>query len=121
MNPVEKLIARYTIERLVNDGYELAVVDEEGDEPLERSTAIDKTLDMLGECDTEWLYVFKIGAKERLGWVRFIYGNGNSGFDVVSDYTTNLEPVMGRVTSYVDGMEAATKLIKDALSCVVID
>jgi hypothetical protein len=27
------------------------------------------------------------------GWVLFIYGN--DGWDVISDYTCNLEPIMG--------------------------
>lgn len=36
------------------------------------------------------------------GWVYFVYGNGNGGLDVVSDYTTNLEPVMAKVQELVN-------------------
>jgi hypothetical protein len=34
------------------------------------------------------------------GWVRFVYGN--DGWDVVSDYTTNLEPHMKNADKLAD-------------------
>ena len=40
--------------------------------------------------DEDYLYVHK--GKEKAGWVRFIYGE--SGWDVICDYTTNLESLM---------------------------
>ncbi len=39
----------------------------------------------------------------QIGWVRFIYGN--DGWDVISDYTTNLEPVMKLVQPLIDRLE----------------
>jgi hypothetical protein len=37
---------------------------------------------------------------KEFGWVRFIYGNG--GWDVINDYTTNLEPWMTNVDAIAD-------------------
>lgn len=34
------------------------------------------------------------------GWVRLVFGN--DGWDVVSDYTTDLEPVLAPVNDYAD-------------------
>lgn len=36
------------------------------------------------------------------GWVRFIYGN--SGWDVINDYTTNLEPIMGPINDLSESL-----------------
>lgn len=46
--------------------------------------------------DDDFLIVYPIGATSgpRMGWVRLIYGN--DGPDVISDYTTNLEHLMGK-------------------------
>lgn len=57
-------------------------------------------LDTMFATDDEHLLVYKDG--KRYGWVYFIYGNGNSGLDVVSDYTTNLEHIMEGVNKMLD-------------------
>lgn len=109
MNTVEKLIAAYVADRLVNAEFELALDD--GEELGERTTKADKIVKAMGEVEDERLLVYKIGQAEPFAWVRFVYGNGNNGFDVVCDYTTNIEPVMSRVSGYVDGMEAMRQVI----------
>jgi len=38
-----------------------------------------------------------------VGWVRLIYGN--DGWDVVNDYTTNLETLMAGATALADKLE----------------
>lgn len=50
--------------------------------------------------DDEHLLFYKDG--KRVGWVYFIYGNGNGGLDVISDCTTNLEPVLAPVCDWVN-------------------
>ena len=35
-------------------------------------------------------------------WVYLIFGNGNGGWDVVSDYMTSLEPVLQRVLDFIE-------------------
>jgi hypothetical protein len=42
---------------------------------------------------------------QRLGWMRFIYGN--DGWDVLADYTVNLEPLMPAVNELTDKLEAS--------------
>jgi hypothetical protein len=44
----------------------------------------------LVNCDDDWLIAYKDGAK--FGWARFVYGN--DGWDVISDYSVNLERYM---------------------------
>ena len=39
---------------------------------------------------------------EKLGWVRLVFGN--SGYDLVSDFTTNLEDFLGPVTDLADSL-----------------
>ena len=109
MNHVEKLIAAYVADRLVNADFELALDD--GEETGERTMKVERITSAMGEVEDERLVVYKIGQPEPFAWVRFIYGNGNNGFDVVADYTTNIEPVMSRVSGYVDGMEAMRQVI----------
>lgn len=113
MNTVEKLIAAYVADRLVNADFELALDD--GEETGERTTKVERVVSAMGEVEDERLLVYVIGQPEPFAWVRFIYGNGNSGLDVVCDYTTNIEHVMSRVSGYVDGMEAMRAAIANAL------
>ena len=41
------------------------------------------------------------------GWIWFIYGNGNYGLDVITDYSANevTEKIIERATSYVEAYE----------------
>lgn len=48
--------------------------------------------------DDEYLIVREDG--QDFGWVRFVYGN--SGYDVISDYTTNFEDVLSAVNAYAE-------------------
>lgn len=103
MNTAEKLIVRYTVKCLIADCYKLAIEDEGGEVgPLLADT--EQIVAALGAMEDERVYAHRGG--KCAGWVRFIYGNGNNGFDVVCDYTTSLEQQMGHVSAYVDGLEA---------------
>lgn len=38
-------------------------------------------------------------------WVYVIYGNGNCGFDMVSDYSTSLEPILAPINQWVEQIQ----------------
>lgn len=106
---VERMILRAVVRECFQNGYALNV-DNGGDE-FELKEPTTKLGDFLGACmaaDEDRVYVYRrrrptdapvvtrAGETDQwyqIGWVLFVYGN--SGWDVVSDYTTNLEHVMG--------------------------
>jgi hypothetical protein len=67
-----------------NDGNEYEITD-----------SCDKVaiLAAMFKTDDERLYVRKVGSQKMEGWVYLVYGN--DGWDVISDYTTNLEEYVG--------------------------
>jgi len=82
----QKRIARAAISGLLAAGYSLTVHDGEED-TLVDSTERRTILDALFTTDEDYLIASKNGKRE--GWVRFVYGS--DGWDVINDYTTNLE------------------------------
>jgi len=89
VNLIDRLIVRHVVESLAKAGYSFSIPEDSGNE-LELTGNVPKTLQALAGVDDERLYV-SIGAKP-CGWVYFVFGN--DGFNVVSDYTTNLETVL---------------------------
>lgn len=85
---IERKIAIATIKDLLNSGHSISVNDGE-EVTLERSTDQTDILDAMFTTDEDYLIAHKDGELTSIGWVRFIYGN--DGWDVVNDYTTNLE------------------------------
>ncbi len=87
---VEKKIASALIEDGLKAGY-LIGVDNGGDE-MELKPCNDKEtiLKAMFLTDEEHLIFDKDG--KQTGWVFFVYGN--DGWDVISDYSVNLEHVM---------------------------
>src|SRR5690349_10259819 len=92
---VEGEIVSKAVDVLLAAGYALAT--DQADGPLvprkdqRRDAAAIKT--ELMETDDERLYVFAADDPVRpIGWLYFVYGN--EGWDVLSDYTTNLEEVL---------------------------
>jgi len=85
----EKDIAMAFVRSAIEAGYTVGVDcdDEELCAPTRDAKEIEKNL---MQCDDEHLFVYKDG--KQIGWVWLIYGN--EGWDVISDYTTNLEPLM---------------------------
>lgn len=100
----EGKIARRTIRAIIKAGYCVSVFD--GEEiTLKRSTAGRAILNAMFTTDEDYLFVYPREPKApRLGWVFFVYGN--DGWDVVSDYTTNLEEVMRPVLDYAETFDA---------------
>lgn len=109
---VERKIARAFIRSALKAGYSISVFDCE-EFTLRRSTDEKAILGAMFTTDDDRLYVHIRGSKidsewERdphkitsyFGWVWFVYGN--SGWDVISDYTTNLEPLMADANKVSD-------------------
>jgi len=98
---MERRIARKVIEEGKKLGYSFNVNNGGDENELPQPSRTTKTvLDAMFATDDEHLLFYKDG--KRVGWVWFIYGNGNGGLDVISDYTTNLDPVMPEVNKLVD-------------------
>lgn len=96
---MEKTIARRVILDAIAAGYTLNVYNGgETDELPEPSNKVRTILGAMFGTDEEHLIFFKEG--KRKGWVWFVYGN--DGWDVVSDYTTNLEDVMKGANDLAD-------------------
>src|SRR5690242_16804194 len=93
---VERTIARRVVLDALAAGWELNVNNGGDDHELPRFTRKAKeVLDAMFATDEEYLILRKPAESWRptlSGWVRFIYGN--DGWDVVNDYTTNLDSVM---------------------------
>lgn len=97
---VERKICRKTIRLMKAAGYTMRV--HSGDEWETLKGASEASLmRALFNLDEARLYVY--GGLDS-GWVYFVFGN--SGYDVVSDYTINLKTVMQDVNSYADKFDA---------------
>jgi hypothetical protein len=101
-------IERAIVERVVDDALAAGCwlnVDNGGDNmELEFPTSEKhEIMKALFATDDDRLYLFKPGNKRATGWVWFIYGN--SGWDVISDYTTNLEELLAGANKLSDDLE----------------
>ena len=102
---IERQIARKTAKDLIAAGYSVAVFD--GEEiALEASTDVRAIMAAMFSTDEDYLFAMtpsEDGKMKRAGWVRFIYGN--TGFDVINDYTTNLETALTETNALADRLE----------------
>jgi subtilisin family serine protease len=102
---IERRIVKRTVSDLLAAGYELAVHD--GEEWHERTTDRAKLHAALMETDEDRLFVYKTdgykGRRDWFGWVFFVYGN--DGYNVINDYTINLEEVLKPVNAFADTLE----------------
>jgi len=90
---VERIIARRVILDLKAAGFLLNINNGGDDYELPRPTNnIKELLAAMFATDDERLYVFRPGQEKPFAWVWFVYGN--DGWDVVSDYTTNIDAYM---------------------------
>jgi hypothetical protein len=96
---VESDIVTRVVDALLAAGYRLKVDDGESYRPEKATADRERILDELMEVDDEYLRAVHDGAPAN-GWVRFVYGN--DGWDVISDYTINLESVLAPVNDYAD-------------------
>lgn len=108
---MEKKIVRQFVNDALAKGYRLAVSLERGydtDEMLLGSTDVAKIMDEAFSGDEAHIFV-QPGDGELItgdgqvvseGWVFIVLGNG--GWDVISDYTVNLEPLMVNANKIAD-------------------
>lgn len=95
---VERSIVERVVDALLAAGHLLNV--DNGEDVTTTTVDRDYILRSLFQTDDEHLISYKHGRID--AWVRFVYGNG--GFDVISDYTTNLEPIIAPIMSYADSL-----------------
>lgn len=111
---VERDIAEKAVKALFVAGYRLSINN--GDDEQQPIISYDPHVGFQGctdavlaimfQTDDEWLLAFKVERalteddKRPDAWVRFVYGN--DGYDVISDYTTNLEATLKGVNEYAD-------------------
>lgn len=87
---VERQIARATLRNAVAAGFDKFEVDNGDDENTSTHTSVRGTLDAMFQTDEDRVFLWK--GEKQVGWVYFVYGN--DGWDVISDYTTNLEHII---------------------------
>ena len=97
---MERQIVRKVIDDALGAGYTLSVFDGE-EETLTDNADAQRIFDAMFTTDDDRLYFLKGGAQ--VGWVHFIYGE--SGWDVISDYTTRLEMVLDGASILSDQLE----------------
>lgn len=102
---LERRIARTIVEDCLRAGYRLNVNNGgDTDELASPSTDKETILKAMFLTDEEHLRVFRLmadtGEPEQAGWVFFVYGS--DGWDVVNDYSVNLEPIMIRANKLAD-------------------
>lgn len=100
---VEAELVEKTVDALLAAGYLLRTDIQEDPRPATPTAERDAILREMMDVDDEFLGAYKTYDKNDArpdGWVRFVYGN--DGYDVVSDYTTNLESVLAPVNAYAD-------------------
>lgn len=95
---VEQMVVAQAVRSLIEAGYKLVVDDsgaavESGFRPSVPTDNVAEILAELMQTDDDYLLTFRVegdGVKYTGRWVHFVYGN--DGYDVISDYTTSMEP-----------------------------
>lgn len=86
---IEREVIAALIDDALAEGYSLSVYDG-GAVPLKKSTDKAAILDALFSVDDEYLIVHR-GARW-VGQIQLVHGN--DGYDVIADYTPNLDHIM---------------------------
>lgn len=94
---LEATIVKRTVRALLAAGYALKT---DASEDMDWTTSATTILAEMMETDDEHLLVQRTNVET--SWVRFVYGN--DGWDVINDYTTDLETVLKPVNDYADRM-----------------
>lgn len=104
----ERSIARAVIKKAIDAGYAVSVNDGE-ETTVKKSRDAAAVLKAMFSTDEDYLLIYK-GVDDKFekhfAWVRFIYGN--SGWDVINDFSTNLEDdgFMESIETLIDKWEA---------------
>jgi hypothetical protein len=102
----ERKVVRRTVRTLLAAGYAVTVYNGE-DTPIRRSTSVNAIMAEVQAADEEYLYVLRkddAGNYLRVGSIWLVYGN--SGPEVIADYSVCLEEVLAPVNAYCDTLEA---------------
>lgn len=96
---IEKKIVRKCVQALLAAGFALNI-DNMGEEQelAEPCAEFQTVFDAMMAADDDRLTVYKDG--ECIGWVWFVYGN--MGWEVICDYTDNLDDVLKPVNAYAE-------------------
>jgi len=98
----ERSIVRHLVDTLLKAGCSITVWNG-GDEPeVKRGTDRRVLLDALIETDTDTVVAYDAAGK-RLGSVMLVYGN--DGWDVISDYSCDLEPMIQPTLNYAESLQ----------------
>lgn len=100
---VEKEIVSWVVQDLLKAGFALSVYYGDGNWGAEKSIDAVAIVKDLMATDDEKLVAHRAGSSNTAGWVRFVYGN--DGYDVICDYTMNLEPHFKRALKLADMIE----------------
>jgi hypothetical protein len=103
----ERKVVRRTVRTLLAAGYAITV-DNGEDTPIRRSTSVNAIMAEVQACDEELLHVLRqddAGVWKRFGTICLVYGN--SGPEVISDYSTSLEAVLEPVMTYCEKLDLA--------------
>ena len=87
---VERKIVRRAVLDAISAGYTLNVDYGDGDVLSKPTSERKEIMDAMMQGDDDRLFYHKDG--KHVGWAWFVYGN--DGYDVLSDYTVNLETVL---------------------------
>lgn len=108
---VEYAIVRKLIETLLADKNLELTIDHGGEsDTIKIGDVTLETMEDMFACDEEYLFIktkygvlgsdHEEGEGSHTGWVRLVYGN--DGWDVICDYTTNLEDYLKEVNEYAE-------------------
>ena len=95
---IERRIVTALIDRALAEGYELSVDDGDNRHPWTTNRA--EVTDNIMEADEDRLYLRKDG---HTAWVYLVYGN--SGWDVICDYTNSLEALLEPINALAESLE----------------
>jgi hypothetical protein len=104
---LERRILRQVIADALRLGYVLTVHDGE-EVTLRRSADAAAVMAALMTTDEDYLHLHKFdasGAQAEHGWVRLVYGN--DGWDVICDYSVNIEAAVAGASALAEKLEGA--------------
>lgn len=100
---IEMAIVRHLLTELVAGGF-IFTVDDGEDEPVKCSVEIEEGMEAIFAVEDAAIYARKAGESEDFGYVRLVMGN--DGWDVISDYTLNLEVHIAKTNAYAEALSA---------------
>lgn len=99
MNRNERLIVRTLIAAVQLAGWTLYAVNDGEASPAAQTA--DRAIEL--GCNLDGCHLmFEREGRGEYSWVYLIFGNGNDGLDVVSDYTTNLEDPVTSIDAFIE-------------------